>query len=107
MISGDFNSFTAAGVNFMSEDREPTIDPEEELMDIYEVMRLLKISRPTLYRHLKDGAPEKHSKGMGIEINQIPSQRVDGKRFWSKSGYLKLLKEGWSITCPNCKHIIK
>jgi len=83
------------------------IIPEEELMDVNEVMKLLKMSRPTLYRHLKNGSPYKRSKGKEVDINQIPSFHIGGKRYWSKSALLELLKDKKQITCPKCGTIIR
>lgn len=83
---------------------EPELDPETELMGIEEVMRLTKMSRATIYRHLKNGSPDRRSKGREIDINQIPKYKIGGKIFWSRSAYLELLKENKSITCPKCKY---
>ena len=86
------------------------IDPETEWMDINEVMRLLGISRPTLYRYLKRGAPCKRSGGDEPEIGQIQSIHKNGKRYWSRTGYMelkKILDEKKGFKCPACGKVIR
>lgn len=60
---------------------------------IKELSELLKVSVPTTYRYLKHGTPTKRSRGRSIEVEQIPSYYVGGKKFFSKSAALELIEE--------------
>lgn len=65
----------------------------KDLISTQELANLLKSSRTTIYRHLREGYPTVRNCGSGVDVNQIPSTYIGGKRFWDKEVVLELLEE--------------
>lgn len=79
------------------------VDIEKEFLTVEEIAELLGITRETAYRHLRDGAPKhKNSTGIDIRIRQIPNYYIGGRRYFSRSAFLELVKKNRKIVCPEC-----
>jgi hypothetical protein len=61
-----------------------------DLLTAKEVAALCRISVPTLYRQLSAG-PTCRGKGEAIDLRDIRSLRIGGRRFWSRASALAVL----------------
>lgn len=71
--------------------------PEESINDLMTDLELcgrLRISRPTLERHLKAGPPKKRNRGMVDDIRLIRHVQVGGRRRWVRSSVEEFISGG-------------
>ena len=77
----------------MAEKKKKPAPERPDLITAKQLCRLCGISVPTLYRHLKYGAPMIRRHGAKIDVGQVPYTWVGGRRFWSRSAAKQLIKE--------------
>jgi len=68
-------------------------EDSSNLVTVEELAKMVRKSVPTIYRHLKYGVPKKQSRGLSIDVGQLPDVWVGGNRFWYRSAVEKLIEE--------------
>jgi len=64
----------------------------DDLINVRQLSKIIKLSVPTIYRHMKYGYPYKRGRGHRVDVDQIPGIFIGGKRYWYKSAAVELLR---------------